>query len=115
MFVDPPEAMPTMIAFRNVSLVIRRDGVLFSRTISTMARPASLADLVFSWSFPGTMELPGSTRFRVSPKSCMVQAVPIVAHAPNEGHAQVSIASISDASAANLATSTSQASNFLPL
>ena len=85
-FVEPATAVSNMIAFKRVSFVINCEGLISFLTSSTMYAPASVDFLNFILSSAGIMEVPGITRFSTSPSICIVQAVPIVGHAPNVGH-----------------------------
>ena len=113
--VDPATAISNMIAFSRTSFVISSFGVLPDLASCTIYFPAALAARSLALSDAGIVDVPGITRFNTSPNICMVLAVPMDGHAPNDGHTHSSISNNSSSDAPeNLAASRSASTTVFP-
>ena len=90
MFVEPPRARSTLIAFSKASIVIIFLGVNSSSTIPTILTPESKAILLLSADPSRAVAHPAKDIPRASVTQAMVLAVYIPWHEPPPGHAQSS-------------------------
>ena len=89
-FVDPPTAASTVIARSNPEGVSNDEGRTSSDTRSTIRRPASSASTSCRGEPDARTAEPGSVMPSVSAMIAIVDAVPIVLHAPSPRPRQVS-------------------------
>ena len=89
-FVDPPTAASTVVAFANPAGVNTSEGRTPPKTRPTIRRPASSASDNCTGSPAARTAEPGSARPSVSAMIAIVEAVPIVLHAPTPWPRQVS-------------------------
>ncbi|HEV2257136.1 MAG TPA: hypothetical protein VGS06_28720, partial [Streptosporangiaceae bacterium] len=89
-FVDPPTAASTVIARSNAEGVSNDDGRASSETRPTIRRPASSASDDCKAEPDASTAEPGSVMPSVSAMIAIVDAVPIVLHAPSPRPRQVS-------------------------
>ena len=86
-FVEPEIAACTMMAFSNDFSVTMSDAFMPFFASATAVLPASSAATERSSQVAGISAVPGSMRPSDSAIICMVDAVPMNEHAPQEGHA----------------------------
>jgi len=91
LFVDPPSAMSTAMAFSMASRVTIRRGVRFCRKHSMTSRPASRARAGRRGSTASIVAHPVGDIPSASRRQAMVLAVPIMEHEPGPGRAAFSI------------------------
>ena len=86
-FVEPEMAAWTMIAFSKLSRVTMSRGRRSRSARKRACSPARRAAALRSGFSAGSSAVPGSIRPRASARICMVEAVPMKEHAPQEGQA----------------------------
>ena len=86
-FVEPEIAACTMMAFSNDFSVTISDAFTPFFASATAVLPASSAATERSSQVAGISAVPGNMRPSDSAIICMVDAVPMNEHAPQEGHA----------------------------
>ena len=89
-FVDPPTAASTAIAFPNPAGVRNDEGRTAERAIDTIRCPAASPAASCRGSPEASTAVPGSVKPSVSAMIAIVEAVPIVLHAPSPRPRQVS-------------------------
>src|ERR1700730_12593079 len=89
-FVDPPTAASTVTAFRKPAELRNKEGLTDERTIDTIRSPAASANSDCRGSPAASTAKPGSVSPRVSAMIAILEAVPIVLHAPSPRPRQVS-------------------------
>ncbi len=89
-FVEPPIACRPRTAFANAASVSSCDGRTSSRTIATMRSPVATAAAARAGSEAGIAAVPGSISPSSSVTIAMLEAVPIVLHAPRPHARQAS-------------------------
>ena len=87
--VDPPTAASTVIARSNPAGVSSEDGRVPAATIETIRRPADSARSSAAASPDSNTAAPGSVIPSASAMIAMVEAVPIVLHAPSRAKARL--------------------------